>query len=50
MHRAIHRCGMNFRVGRALGDHLGVWNLKIREGTLLPKVTQLASQGAGLGA
>lgn len=50
MHRTFHSCGMNFRVGRAVGDHLGVWNLKIREEMLLPKVTQLASQGAGLGA
>ena len=47
MHRAVHSCCMHFRVRRALSDHLGVWNLKIREEIFLPKVTQLGSQGAG---
>lgn len=47
MHRAIHSCCMNFRVRRALSDHLGVWSLKIREEMFFPKVTQLGSQGAG---
>lgn len=50
MHRAVPSCCVHFRVRRAPSDPLGVWDLKIREETFLLKVTQLGSQGAGLGA